>query len=100
MLQRTLVALALLAVAGVVLFFREAAFPVFILIAGIWAQWEVYNAFRKGGYKPTIWTGLLFVASLYPLYRYTGIEGVLCAYLVLTCINVVENKAFFNLSYI
>ena len=89
MLQRTLVSLALLAVMGVILFFRETVFPVFVLIAGTWAQWEVYNAFRKGGYKPTIWTGLLFVATLYPAYRYTGLQGVLCSYLVLTCVNMV-----------
>ncbi len=89
MLQRVLIALALLGLAGLLLVFREQFFPAVILIAGLCAQWEVYGAFRKGGYKPTIWTGMLFMACLYPAYTFWGLEGVLCIYLVLTTINLV-----------
>jgi phosphatidate cytidylyltransferase len=89
MLQRTLISLALLALAALLLVFRETLFPIFILLVGLCAQWEVYGAFRKGGYKPTIWTGMLFMACLYPVYTLWGLEGVLCIYLVLTTINLV-----------
>ena len=89
MLQRTLISLVLLGLAALLLIFRETLFPVFILLVGLWAQWEVYGAFRKGGYKPTIWTGMLFMACLYPVYTFWGLEGVLCIYLVLTTVNLV-----------
>ena len=89
MLKRALVTLVLLAVAFSLMIFRTTLFPIFALLTGVFAQWEVYGAFRKGGYKPTIWTGLVFVVSLYPAYGVWGLSGVLCIYLVLTTINLV-----------
>ena len=89
MLQRTIITLLLLAAAFFLILFREALFPAFILLAGLVAQWEMYSAFRRGGYRPTIWTGMIFAGGLYPFYTYWGLEGVLCVYLVLNAENLV-----------
>lgn len=88
-MKRALICAGLLVLVGLTIAFRPYVFPAVIIGTGLLCQWEVYRAFLKGGYKPIIWTGMLFVASLYPVYHFWGIEGNVCAYLGLTAVSLV-----------
>ena len=89
MLKRAILCAVMLILVGLTIVFRPILFPIVVFACGMLCQWEVYRIFRLAGYKPIIWTGMLFVACQYPVYTFWGLEGCVCAYLCLTAFSLV-----------
>ncbi len=87
MKKRTLVALPLVVLMFVVVFVNSEIIKFVILLFAVTAQIEMYNALKKAGYTPTLWTGLIFLCLIYPVDYFFGIQGAFLLFAVSTGLN-------------
>ena len=88
MKKRVLVAIPLVLLLLAEVFVESVALNLVILVFGALAQVEMSKALNRAGYTPTLWTGLVFFALIYPTDLYFGTQGVLMLFAILTGINM------------
>lgn len=88
MKKRILIGIPLALLMFAVVFIDSLAFKILIIIFACIAQIEMFKAFRKAGYTPTFWTGLIFALLIFPADFYFGMQGVFLLFAVLTGLNM------------
>ena len=88
MKKRVLVGIPLALLLLAVVFVDSIFLTVIILIFAVMAQFEMSKALNKAGYTPTLWTGIVFLALIYPTDYYFGIKGIFLLFGVMMGLNM------------
>ncbi len=88
MKQRVLVGIPLAILLLAVVFLDSIALTAIILIFGALAQVEMSKALNSAGYTPTLWTGMVLLALIYPTDFYFGVKGVFMLFGIMMGLNM------------
>jgi phosphatidate cytidylyltransferase len=88
---RFVVGFALFAVIVLVVWLRGWVFGALITVFALVSQWEMYGAMRAASFRPGVWPGYLFAASMYLVFHFKGLSSLVAVFTVLCAVLIALN---------
>lgn len=85
---RAVTGFALFALILLVVWLRGWVFGVSITIFALISQWEMSRAMRAASFRPALWPGYLFAATMYLMFRFKGLSGMVAEFTVLCAVLI------------